>query len=284
MTLQELPIAERRGRRVARTRVGDRVDRSRWSVLVAYGLVTAATQAILVNYAPVTGDAARHFGVSVTAVGWLSQVYPLLYVLFAIPAGLLLDRFFRPALVAGTVLTAGGACLRLVGDDYAWALVGQVVAALGQPLVLNAITGLAVAYLLPKDRITGIGLASASVFGGMVVGNLLGASLPGEGHIRTITLVAALFACACGLLLLGTLRLVRPLELVVPEQRVGGFRAVGAAFGNQRVRVVPRPKKDDSAEVYIGDEFIGVLFVDDEDDDRSYQFQMAILDTDLDEV
>ena len=55
-------------------------------------------------------------------------------------------------------------------------------------------------------------------------------------------------------------------------------------FGNQRVRVVPRPKKDDSAEVYIGDEFIGVLFVDDEDDDRSYQFQMAILETDLDEV
>lgn len=55
-------------------------------------------------------------------------------------------------------------------------------------------------------------------------------------------------------------------------------------FGNQRVRVVPRPKKDDSAEVYVGDEFIGVLFVDDEDDDRSYQFQMAILDTDLDEV
>lgn len=55
-------------------------------------------------------------------------------------------------------------------------------------------------------------------------------------------------------------------------------------FGNSKIRVVPRPKKDDSAEVYVGEEFIGVLFVDDEDDDRSYQFQMAILDTDLDEV
>lgn len=55
-------------------------------------------------------------------------------------------------------------------------------------------------------------------------------------------------------------------------------------FGNPRIRVVPRPKKDDSAEVYIGEEFIGVLFVDDEDDDRSYNFQMAILDTDLDET
>ncbi len=52
-------------------------------------------------------------------------------------------------------------------------------------------------------------------------------------------------------------------------------------FGNARIRVVPRPKKTDSAEVYIGEEFVGVLFVDDEDDERSYNFQMAILETDL---
>ena len=52
-------------------------------------------------------------------------------------------------------------------------------------------------------------------------------------------------------------------------------------FGNAKLRVVPRPKKDDSAEVYVGEEFIGVLFVDDEEDERSYNFQMAILGTDL---
>ena len=52
-------------------------------------------------------------------------------------------------------------------------------------------------------------------------------------------------------------------------------------FGNTRMRVVPRPRKDDSAEVYIGDEFIGVLFVDVEEDERSYNFQMAILHDDL---
>jgi hypothetical protein len=33
--------------------------------------------------------------------------------------------------------------------------------------------------------------------------------------------------------------------------------------------------------VYVGEEFIGVLFVDDEDGDLSYNFQMAILATDL---
>ena len=52
-------------------------------------------------------------------------------------------------------------------------------------------------------------------------------------------------------------------------------------FGNARIRVVPRPKKEDSAEVYVGEEVIGVLFVDDEDDERSYNFQMAILGADL---
>lgn len=53
-------------------------------------------------------------------------------------------------------------------------------------------------------------------------------------------------------------------------------------FNNPQIRVVPRPKKDDSAEVYVGEEFIGVIFLDDEDGDKSYNFSMAILETDLD--
>lgn len=51
-------------------------------------------------------------------------------------------------------------------------------------------------------------------------------------------------------------------------------------FGNKAITVRARPKKDDSAEVYINDDFIAVLFSD-EDDDDSYQFQMAILAEDL---
>lgn len=55
-------------------------------------------------------------------------------------------------------------------------------------------------------------------------------------------------------------------------------------FRLDTIEVRQRPNKDDSAEVYIGDEFIGVLFRDDDDGDLSYQFQMAILDFDLDSV
>jgi len=52
-------------------------------------------------------------------------------------------------------------------------------------------------------------------------------------------------------------------------------------FSNPRLRVVGRKGKDDSAEVMIEDEFIGVIFKDEEDEDLSYAFQMAILDIDL---
>jgi hypothetical protein len=52
-------------------------------------------------------------------------------------------------------------------------------------------------------------------------------------------------------------------------------------FQNEAFRVVARPRKTDSAEVYLGEEFMGVLFRDDEDGELSYNFQMAILSEDL---
>jgi hypothetical protein len=55
-------------------------------------------------------------------------------------------------------------------------------------------------------------------------------------------------------------------------------------FGNRAIDVRPRDRKEDSVEVYLGEEFLGLIYIDDEDGDRSYNFQMAILDVDLDEV
>jgi hypothetical protein len=52
-------------------------------------------------------------------------------------------------------------------------------------------------------------------------------------------------------------------------------------FGNAQIQLKPRPKQKDSAEVYIGEEFVGVVYVD-EDEDGSYMFEMAILAEDLD--
>lgn len=49
-------------------------------------------------------------------------------------------------------------------------------------------------------------------------------------------------------------------------------------FGNERLFVHGRKGKDDSAEVTLGEEFIGVIF---KDEDGDYNFNMAILEIDL---
>jgi hypothetical protein len=53
-------------------------------------------------------------------------------------------------------------------------------------------------------------------------------------------------------------------------------------FDNENIRVVTRPKKTDSLEAYIGEEFLGVLFVESEKGRKSYIFELPILDVDLD--
>jgi hypothetical protein len=50
-------------------------------------------------------------------------------------------------------------------------------------------------------------------------------------------------------------------------------------FQNPKLEVKARPRKEDSAELYIGDEFLGLVYKDEEDGD--YNFSMAILDIDL---
>ncbi|MFC6197355.1 DUF3126 family protein [Ponticaulis profundi] len=50
---------------------------------------------------------------------------------------------------------------------------------------------------------------------------------------------------------------------------------------NSDIRVVSRDKASDSLEVYLGSEFIALLFRIEEEGETSYQFQMTVLKEDL---
>ncbi len=175
--------------------------RDRWSVIAAYALVAAANQLLWLTFTPITTPAAHHYGVSTSDIGWLSEIFPLLYVVLAVPAASLLDRWFRPSLVAGALLTAVGGVLRVAEPTFAGALAGQVLVAVGQPLVLNAITGLSSAYLKPGSRPVGIALGSAGIFLGMLVSLTLGSAL-GGGHVHTLLVLGAVLGVAPTLYLL----------------------------------------------------------------------------------
>ena len=54
-------------------------------------------------------------------------------------------------------------------------------------------------------------------------------------------------------------------------------------FNNKKIKIEGRANKNDSAEVLIDDEFIGVVFEDNEDGEMCYQFNMTILSEDLED-
>jgi predicted MFS family arabinose efflux permease len=183
-----------------------RTGRSGWSVVIAYAAVVAATQMLWLTFAPIDTDAARDFGVSKNAVGWLAQVFPLLYVALALPAGVALDRWFRGSLTTGAGLTALGGLLRLVSQTFLWAMVGQVVVAIAQPLVLNALTKTATGYLPERDRPTGIAVGSAGQFVGAIVALVMGPLLEGHHELGPLLPVQAALAVAAALWLAIVLR------------------------------------------------------------------------------
>ena len=55
-------------------------------------------------------------------------------------------------------------------------------------------------------------------------------------------------------------------------------------FGNNKLSIARRENKEDSADLMLEDEFIGVVFQDNEDGETCYHVQISILEEDLDEV
>jgi predicted MFS family arabinose efflux permease len=203
-----------------------------WTVIGAFALLAAATQLLWLTYAPITTGTAHHYRVSESAVGWLSEIFPLVYVVLAIPVGRALDRSLHGGLAAGAVLTVAGGLLRLVGDDFAWALAGQSAVAVAQPFVLGSITKLAGERLPESERHEGIATGSAGMMVGMLLALVLSSAL-GGARIHALLVIGAVFAAVAAAAMLAALRL--------PRAAVGvraARRPLRVVWGDGQVRVL----------------------------------------------
>lgn len=54
-------------------------------------------------------------------------------------------------------------------------------------------------------------------------------------------------------------------------------------FSNDSLKIVKRNGQDDSVEVNLSEEFIGIIYKDIDEGETSYQFHMAIIEEDLPE-
>jgi predicted MFS family arabinose efflux permease len=162
----------------------------RWLVLAGYGLLAACTQMLWLSYAFIESPAHRAMGVSVSAVGDLAAIFPLMYVVLALPFGKWLDVSFERALGLGAVLTGAGGLIRLIGpDSFWWVLTGQLVIAVGQPLVLNSITKVAARYFPEHERTAAISIGSVSLYIGILAAALSAKPLFDTAGLGLVALV-----------------------------------------------------------------------------------------------
>ena len=178
---------------------------NRWVILAGYALLAASTQLLWLAYAPITTQTHRIMRVSPGTVGDLAVIFPLMYVILALPAGRWLDARFGRALGLGAGLTAAGALLRLAGpSSYGWAVAGQFVIAAGQPFVLNAITKVAARYFPAKERTVAISIGSVALFAGILAAVLSGAPLLHAGGLTLLLWVQAAVALIAAAWVLAT--------------------------------------------------------------------------------
>ncbi|MCX6094428.1 MAG: MFS transporter [Candidatus Bipolaricaulota bacterium] len=192
----------------------------RFVMLGLFMLVIAMNQLLWISFAPVTGEAAAFYGVSNLAIGLLSLVFMVVFIVVSFPASWILDTYgIRVGVGIGAVLTGGFGLLRgLLAHDYTWVLVSQIGIAVGQPFVLNAIAKISGRWFPVSERATATGLGSLAMYAGIFAGLALTPMLVVRWSLPTALLIYGVAAVAGALVFLAFSR-ERPPHPVGPEER-----------------------------------------------------------------
>jgi MFS family permease len=176
----------------------------RWVVLGAFMLVNLAVQILWISYAPVTGPAARYYGVTDLQIGLLAMVYMIAYIPLSIPVSWALDTFgFRWPVTAGAILMGIFGILRgLAGANYSLVLLGSIGIAIAQPFLMNAWTKVPAQWFSIEERATAVGIVIFANLVGTGMGMLLPPILMASMTIPSIQLVFGGIAAVSAVLFL----------------------------------------------------------------------------------
>jgi cyanate permease len=175
---------------------GYRVYGYRWVMLLVFMLIVLVNQMMWITFAPVTGEAVGHFGVSELEIGLLSMSFMVVFILVSFPASWVIDTFgIRVGVGLGAILTGAFGLMRgLVTPDYTLVLIAQIGIGVGQPFILNALTTVAARWFPVKDRATITGLGSLAMYLGIILGMVLTPFVVGTAGIDGMLLIFGIVA------------------------------------------------------------------------------------------
>ena len=144
----------------------------RWVVLLAFMSIIALNQLLWITFAPITSNAVQYYRVSELSIGLLSLSFMIVYILASFPASWIIDTYgIRVGVGIGAALTGIFGLVRgLVASDYKLVLIAQIVIAIGQPFILNAVTTVAARWFPMEERATAAGLGSLAIYLGILAG------------------------------------------------------------------------------------------------------------------
>jgi len=168
-----------------------RVYGYRWVVLGVFMLINLAIQMLWITFAPITGPAAKFYGVTDSQIGLLAMTFMIVYIPLSIPASWVIDRYgFRLAVSIGAVLMGVfGIARGLAGANYALVLASTIGIAIGQPFLMNAWTKVPAKWFSINERATAVGLVTLANLVGTALGMLLTPILTEQLSIPTVQLI-----------------------------------------------------------------------------------------------
>lgn len=168
-----------------------RVYGYRWVVLGVFMFINLTIQMLWIGYAPITGPAARFYGVSDLQIGLLAMSFMIAFIPLSIPVSWVIDTYgFRLAVSIGAVLMGVMGVVRgLAGANYSLVLWSTIGIAAAQPFLLNAWTKVPANWFSIEERATAVGLVTLANLVGTALGMVLTPILTETLPIPTVQLL-----------------------------------------------------------------------------------------------
>ncbi len=162
----------------------------RWIVLAVFMFVNITIQILWISYAPITGPAARFYGVDDLQIGFLSMSFMIAFIPLSIPVSWVIDTYgFRLAVSIGAVMMGIFGILRgMAGTNYTLVLWSTFGIAAAQPFLLNTWTKVPANWFALEERATAVGLVTLASLVGTALGMVLTPILMESMSISTIQL------------------------------------------------------------------------------------------------
>jgi len=163
----------------------------RWVVLIVFMLINLIMQTLWITYAPITGLAAKYYGVGDLQIGLLSMAFMIAFIPLSIPVSWVIDTYgFRLAVSIGAILMGIFGVVRgLSGTNYSLALGSTIGIAIAQPFLLNAWTTIPAKWFAFEERATTVGLITLANLIGTALGLILTPILIESMSIANVQLI-----------------------------------------------------------------------------------------------